>query len=322
LNYIDLNTSLSELSSLLKKLSWISDEKIVKIESPGAGNMNVVVRVITDKRTFILKQSRPFVQKYPQVLAPIERIDTEYQFYKTIDHRGQARHFPKILNYAPENHLIMMDDLGNCEDLTSIYQNRFIKPSLLNKLVVVLSSIHKSQPTGTYPDNMPLRLLNHEHIFVLPFLDDNGFDLETVQIGLSSLADRIKSDPLIKSIVASVGSLYLSDGDSLIHGDYYPGSWMAIEGDVVVLDPEFSFMGFREFDLGVMLGHLIMAYGDDSALASIIDQYAEPIDKQLMRQVAGIEIVRRILGLAQLPLSRTIEEKKTLLDIATQLILK
>ena len=59
-----------------------------------------------------------------------------------------------------------------------------------------------------------------------------------------------------------------------------------------LIDPEFSFMGFSEFDNGVMATH-----------------------------TAGIEIMRRLIGLAQSPLKRAIEEKKLLLKVARTLIL-
>ena len=49
------------------------------------------------------------------------------------------------------------------------------------------------------------------------------------------------------------GERYLAEGSTLLHGDYYPGSWMTVDDAVFVIDPEFSFKGFPEFDLGVML---------------------------------------------------------------------
>ena len=39
-----------------------------------------------------------------------------------------------------------------------------------------------------------------------------------------------------------------------------------------------------------------------------------------MRQFAGIEIIRRILGVAKLPINRTINEKINLIKIAKSLV--
>ena len=59
-------------------------EKILLTEKPGEGNMNFVRRVVTDKQSFILKQSRPWVEKYPQIEAPVERLDVEANYYQFI----------------------------------------------------------------------------------------------------------------------------------------------------------------------------------------------------------------------------------------------
>ncbi len=91
--------------------------------------------------------------------------------------------------------------------------------------------------------------------------------------------------------------------------------------NLYVIDPEFAFPGFAEFDLGVMAAHLIMATGKKGYLTQIYNRYQGVADKKLMGQVAGIEIVRRLTGLAQLPLERDLAEKRKLLKKARKLIL-
>ena len=74
------------------------NEKILEIEKPGEGNMNLVLRIKTNERSFIVKQSREFVQKYPQILAPIERVEVEAYFYKTIEkNKILSDKMPRIL---------------------------------------------------------------------------------------------------------------------------------------------------------------------------------------------------------------------------------
>ena len=64
LTTLDISTPLPELQEYLRVREWLnSEENITTIEKPGEGNMNVVLRVVTDQRSFILKQSRPYVQK-------------------------------------------------------------------------------------------------------------------------------------------------------------------------------------------------------------------------------------------------------------------
>ena len=114
---------------------------------------------------------------------------------------------------------------------------------------------------------------------------------------------------------------YLEKGDSLLHGDYYPGSWLKNDkNEIFVIDPEFSYLGLREFDLGVMSAHLIIKTGDLNIINRIKNYYTSKIQINLMRQFAGIEIIRRILGVAKLPINRTINEKIHLIKIAKSLV--
>ncbi|MBC8768247.1 phosphotransferase [Arenibacter sp. BSSL-BM3] len=257
--YLDVTTSIAEIGICLNNIGFIDPkhEQILSVEKPGEGNMNVVLRIRTNKRSFVVKQSRPFVQKYPQIMAPIGRIYVEYQFYQAVSNKAIEPHIPEILRYNTDNHLLILEDLGDCKDMSYLYDERNIGTSQLHQLLDIASQIHKSKPEE-YPENMELRLLNHQHIFVLPFLKESDFSLNAIQEGLQELALRYRSDETLKKEISKVGQQYLSQGNTLLHGDYYPGSWMSKGDHIYVIDPEFSFMGFAEFDIGVLAAHSIL----------------------------------------------------------------
>jgi len=303
-------------------LDWLDlDEKVSSLSSPGKGNMNVVIRVHTNQRTFILKQSRAYVRKYPTVSAPIERIATEYQWYNAVANNGAHEFTPAVLQYSSDDHLLMITDIGKSEDLSSLYATKAISDSELEELMEALSTIHDSDIPNDFPSNLPLRQLNHQHIFVLPFMEENGFQLDDVQKGLQDLSLVYKNDEDLKSVISQLGDQYLSSGDTLLHGDYYPGSWLRATDKLYVIDPEFSFVGIAEFDLGVMAAHLILITGDESYVPQICELYNNNCNYNLVGQYAGIEIMRRLIGLAQLPKDRTLDEKDQLLQLARELIL-
>lgn len=310
------------LNAFLAERQWLQpNEKIDRLSKAGEGNMNVVLKVHTDQRSFVLKQSREYVQKYQDIPAPIERIGVENAFYKAVQREDLQNHLPKILGFDSDAYLLYMEDLGDCKDMTYVYRQRNIDQSQLNTLVEVLHKIHSSKAPKDFPENMEMRQLNHQHIFVLPFMENNGFSLNTVQEGLQGLAAPYKGNPELKSVISELGKKYLSQGDTLLHGDYYPGSWMSKNEEIYVLDPEFGFLGFPEFDLGVMAAHLIMATNDVSFLETISGAYPGDHNKTLVAQLAGVEIMRRIIGLAQLPMERSMEEKESLLALAEKLVL-
>ena len=322
LKYLDNNTPISELQDYLMAKGWIDyNEKISSLEKPGEGNMNVVLRIKTNKRSFILKQSRPFVQKYQQIEAPLDRIAVEHQFYSTVAGEALKAHIPKILGYDAKQYVLIIEDLGLCEDMSTIYSRRSIAANDLKKLVNALRQIHQNEVPHDFPENLEMRRLNHQHIFVLPFMEDNGFQLDTIQNGLQELSISYKKDEKLKSVIHDIGNTYLSKGETLLHGDYYPGSWMKEAQNLYIIDPEFGFAGFAEFDLGVMAAHIIMATADEGYLDTIFDLYNGKAHKSLMAKVAGIEIMRRLIGLAQLSLQRTITEKQYLLELARKMVM-
>ena len=318
---IHVDTSKEETQKFLSKLGWIEDETVQAITKAGEGNMNVVLRITTDTRSFILKQSRSYVQKYPDIPAPIERIDVEAKFYEALQASNVSAHLPKVINYHNNLHLLMMEDLGQVEDLTSIYSSRVVSEETISKLITIAHRTHNAEVGADFPPNLELRQLNHQHIFVLPFLRDNGFALDDVQLGLQKVAAAYQDDEKLSATIHNLGEEYLSTGTQLVHGDYYPGSWMTIDDKLYVLDPEFAHIGQKEFDLGVMGAHIMMSTHDIDSINKIMQLYPDQVSEKKVHQYAGVEIMRRLIGLAQLPLDRSLEEKAHLLEVAKNWIL-
>ncbi|HEY5918674.1 MAG TPA: phosphotransferase, partial [Chryseolinea sp.] len=192
-------------------------------------------------------------------------------------------------------------------------------------LIEFISHLHNSTfSTRSFPDNAELKKLNHIHIFEYPYLRNNGFDLNTIQNGLQELSLKYKDNELLKRTVNAIGKLYLSTGRALVHGDYYPGSWLKTKSGVKIIDPEFSHYGYPEFDMGIMIAHLLMSHVNESQIRDMMHGYVMPegFDITLCTQFCGAEIMRRIIGLAQLPLDMSLDEKADILERAEQMILE
>lgn len=322
--------SIEALESYLFERGYLSEsEKLVKTEKPGEGNMNFTLRVFTNHgRTFIVKQSRGFVEKYPSIAAPENRAIIEGEFYKYIGNNQEiAVLMPKLLGIDTENNLIVTEDLGQSNDLSYLYQQgKEISKEELEALVSYLNLLHSSFRAENQIEhfkNKEMRALNHEHIFIYPFMEENGFDLDTIQNGLQKVAMEFKLDTELKNIIKTLGEMYLSDGQTLLHGDYYFGSFLKTTKGIKVIDPEFCFYGFPEFDLAVLIAHLLMADQTQDKIDLVIQKYIKAVDfnETRLKQFVGVEIMRRIIGLAQLPLSLSLEKKIELLNKAKQMIL-
>lgn len=322
----DIDKKLLSEYLISQKLMSPADQ-VLQLTKPGEGNMNFVVRVITAETTFILKQANPFVQKYPQIAAPVDRVLVESQFYQTIQHLPASTQFvPSLLGLDPFNHIIAIEDLGEGIDFTFLYQRgKSLSGDHLNHLLNFLDLLHYGIPYDllkAFPDNMKLRYLNHEHLFIYPFQIENGFDLNTITPGLQEISMVYKKDPELRKKLTDLGKIYLSEtGQALLHGDYYPGSWLKTSDGIKVIDPEFSYVGKREFDLGILIAHLKMIQAPQHQIENVIAHFkGKPLDWDLTYQFAGVEILRRIIGLAQLPLHLTLTEKEALLKEATHFV--
>ena len=292
------------------------DEQITELASAGEGNMNVALRAkisgASGSRSIIVKQSRPYVAKYQQIPAPIERVAFESAFYDFVDvFEALAERMPRRLTSNSDHFLLVLEDLGRAADATSWYQtapsNIVEQVTELLDWLCVLHENSRGKVDCQRFGNHELRALNHAHIFDLPFQDPAATDLEQHCVGLSEASLEVRSDQALRRAALRLGEHYLGSGNCLLHGDYYPGSWLVGGAKPMVIDPEFCFAGPPEFDLGIMLGHLQLI-GHTEAIRTFEQQIethdspANAVDFELMHQFASVEVLRRLLGVAQLPL--------------------
>lgn len=308
------------LDHYLRRRQWLKQgEFVVSAEIAGRGNMNSVVRVATNQRTFILKQSRPWVEKYPEISAPFDRSQAEAEFYQLVSNTPAAAFMPKFYWVDDESHILCLEDIGTVRDFSNIYADARVTPDELKQLCHFLSLLH-SFPSRIA--NREMRMLNHFHIFVYPFQAENGLDLDGITPGLEQISLKAKENRALVQCVTKLGQIYLSEEKFLLHGDYFPGSWLHGITGVRVIDPEFGFAGPREFDLGVMLAHLLIAGLKDAAkhLACYYSSWKE-LDHHLVHNFAGVEILRRLLGVAQLPIAHDLGQKRELTEAAISMVL-
>jgi 5-methylthioribose kinase len=328
--FLDRN-NLAGIDEYLRGRKWIDSGEVVRrAERAGEGNMNCTLRIQTSERGFILKQARPWVEKYPHIPAPWNRAKAEAGFYQQVQANGQvSSHMPKLLGFDSVDRVLMLEDLGSAQDFTFVYGNggSSVEEADLGILVHYLVALHRSFRDCNLAEifsNTEMRALNHEHIFALPLRHDNGLDLEGITPGLTSLALELQSDSGYQEQVKALGECYLGDSRNgcLVHGDYFPGSWLKLEQRLYVIDPEFCFYGPPEWDIGVMIGHLCLAGVQEQLIAGVSNLYtaAMPVKIALIRKFAGVEIMRRLIGVAQLPLRCDLNEKRRLLELSRRLV--
>ncbi|MEM1445641.1 MAG: phosphotransferase [Planctomycetota bacterium] len=313
----------SAIETLLRARGWMGpDEAVQRVERAGEGNMNVTLRVVlrgqrVHERSVILKQARPWVAKYPAIPAPLERVSIERKFYETVadDPRATqtvASRMPTLLGGDDATHTLLLEDLGPVGDLSAIYTTDAMRSDDAAELAAWLRALHdvtESKPPEGFK-NESMRALNFEHLFEVPVQENNGLDLDSIEPGLATAAATLREDKDYREQLRVTGEAYRAsyagaEHVCLLHGDFFPGSWLrgGPRRRLRVIDPEFAFVGPRAFDVGVAIGHFALAGRRDLADA-FRAAYGSPLglDDGGVSRFAATEVMRRLIGVAQLPL--------------------
>lgn len=298
------------VEAFLRNRGWLErDERVVGVDKAGEGNMNLTLRVTTDRRSIIVKQARPWVEKYDVIAAPWDRVVYEQRFYAWVSAvPAVVERMPRLLASDIDAKALVLEDLAPARDLSDVYTGGVLSGEDLRQLAIYAAALHAGTrgAVGEAFANREMRALNHQHIYDIPLRADNGVNLERYEPGLTRAARELAADADFVQAVRQTGERYLADGECLLHGDFFPGSWLETAAGVFVIDPEFCYAGDAEFDLGVAAAHLALAAQPKASLRTLLDVYEDCADRtpddRLIARYAACEVVRRLIGVAQLPL--------------------
>ncbi len=297
----------------LRELGWFGDDRVLSAEKIGDGNMNLTLRVRMERHCIIIKQSRPWVEKYPSISAPAHRSTTEAAFYTAVvSEPAVSGRMPALLGSDPQSYLLILEDVPDASDLTTLYAGDRLSSADLDELAEYLNALHAieiDEDERRVFRNRDMRALNHAHQFEIPLRPGNG----------AALGAELVRDRTYCARVEELGRLYLADGPTLLHGDFFPGSWLRTPLGLSIIDPEFCFAGCREYDLGILTAHLLFTAHDD-LLTGLRARYGSAADWTLVDAFAGVELMRRLIGVAQLPLAAGLDQKRAWLEQSRRLV--
>lgn len=176
---------------------------------------------------------------------------------------------------------------------------------------------------------------------------------------LAATADAMRRNEALYAAVLRMKRLYMTSAEALLHGDLHTGSMLVTATETRVFDPEFGFYGPMAYDLGCLIAHLyighvcqpIFAKGAPGMnmlqLAADIwqifsqqfaelartqavagewqsDAYIAAYVKELLQDsmaFAGVELIRRTIGLAHAPEWDGMGDEPALVPAARQCLL-
>ncbi|MFI8417561.1 S-methyl-5-thioribose kinase [Serratia sp. NPDC078593] len=245
-------------------------QALVSAEEIGDGNLNLVFK-IRDRQGIsrvIVKQALPYVrcvgESWPLTLDRA-RIEAE-----TLQVHGAfcPRHTVKVLHYDSELAVMVQEDLSDHD----IWRHELMKgryyPLATGQLAEYLAQtlFHTSD---FYQDaqqkkaqvsrfsNPELCQITEDLFFTDPYHEHerNHFDE-----ALLPQVRELREDAALKRAVAGLKQHFLCKTEALLHGDLHSGSVFVADGKLKAIDAEFGFYGPIGFDVGTVLGNLLLNY--------------------------------------------------------------
>jgi 5-methylthioribose kinase len=243
-------------------------------EEIGDGNLNLVFRVFDrqqPQRSVIIKQALPYVrlvgESWPLTLdrARIEAAAlAEYQDIV-------PALVPKLYHYDPDlcltamenlrNHVTMRKGLiaGQMYPLSGRHLGEFIAETAFRTSDFFLSPEEKKARVIKFT-NPQLCRITEDLIFDEPYRPNVPNNHWNSLIDKAVQALQSDANREVKEGVFWLRWSFMTHAEAMIHGDLHTGSVMVTPEDTRVIDPEFAYYGPIGFDLGAVIGNLLLNY--------------------------------------------------------------
>lgn len=240
----------------------------------------------------------------------------------------------------------------------------FMVNTLLPTTDVVMDHKEKKELLKSFI-NPDLCEISEELVYTEPFNDYNNRNL-VFEDNKEWVENNIYNDSKLKLEVAKLKFAFMNNAQALIHGDLHTGSVFITEELTKVIDPEFAFYGPMGYDVGNVVANLIFAYMNgyvndkkefiewleqtieevvDQFKSKFVDYWKDNVNDIMAKEpgfmewylsevlkdtagVAGLELSRRIIGMAQVKDITSIEDseyrvfaERVCLSLAKELII-
>ncbi len=235
------------------------------------GNVNLVFRVYSrsnPEKSVIVKQALPYARKYPDFIMPLKRAGIEAEMLE-IENKYCPGLAPELYYYDNEMYLNIMEDLnkhiiiryGLMKQIQypkfSQHVGIFLARTLFYTSDLYLESAEKKEMAARIINPVMCKV-TEDLVFTEPYIDhpNNNWTKE-----LTPHVKEIKADKSLQKEALVLKEAFMSHSQALIHGDLHTGSIMVNQNETKILDPEFAFFGPMGFDIGAVLGNLILSHG-------------------------------------------------------------
>lgn len=269
-----------------KAKGFFPNEAQVSSHEIGDGNLNLVFQLSTPERSLIVKQALPYArcvgESWPLTLDRA-RIEAE-----TL--QAHAKVAPdlvvKVLDFDLEKYAMVQEDLSHLvllrkrlidkERVDNLAEDlaRYLADSLYAYSDFALAAQAKKALVQNFT-NPELCQITEDLFFTDPFREHERNDIFPAT---RPLAEELWQDVMLLDAVAELKARFLSCPQSLLHGDVHSGSVFSGPGELKVIDAEFGFFGPIGFDVGSVIGNLLLAWCRHKTLGN--NDYADWLEEE------------------------------------------
>lgn len=263
-----------------EKLEIFAPGAALRCEEIGNGNINYVFRVWDEgsDASVIIKHADEAIRSNPERVLGLDRgrIEAEILAWEYEQSPGMA---PRVLLYDPVMGCLCMEDLSEYAIMRDQLCRHEIVPDfdesisgfLVNTLLpttdIVLDPAEKKRAVAKYINPGPCKI-TEDLVFTDPF-GDAARRNEVSPENYAFVMQHIYSDRELRCRAGQLKDEFMNNAQALIHGDLHTGSIFVRGGDIRVIDPEFACYAPMGYDLGNVVGNLVLAWGN--ALVTLPD---------------------------------------------------
>jgi len=239
-----------------------------RIREVGDGNLNLVFIVEGPAGGVVVKQALPYVRLVGESWPlPLERSWFEYSALVE-----QARHAPgltpEVFHFDRAQALIVMEYLSPHVRkglIRAVEYPRFaddiaifLAATLFNTSVLAGTAAEHKARVELFAANVALCRITEDLVFTDPYREAplNRW----TRPWLDGQKRAFERDSALKVAAQARKHQFMTGAQALIHGDLHTGSIMLTPQDTRVIDPEFAFVGPIGFDVGAVIGNLLLAF--------------------------------------------------------------
>ncbi|GAB5471605.1 MAG: S-methyl-5-thioribose kinase [Rhodospirillales bacterium] len=241
-----------------------------RIEEVGDGNLNLVFKLHGPAGGLAIKQALPYVRLVGESWPlPLSRAHYE-QAALALQDRLTGGLVPRLLHYDRpmaliamellEPHIIMRQGMIAATRYPAFVEaiTDFMAKTYFHTCDLALPAGEKKELIATFAGNSALCKITEDLIFTEPFMRAENNRWTSPQ--LDGMAAALRQDLPAKLAISRLKVIFMTQAQALLHGDLHSGSIMLTADDTRVIDPEFAFVGPIAFDVGALLGNLLLSY--------------------------------------------------------------